>query len=65
MIGMLGTICGEHGVNIANFTLGRSKAQSEAIAMLYVDDEFPQSAIDALKATGKFRQVQPLEFDVA
>ena len=65
IIGTLGQTLGANDVNIANFTLGRSKAQSEAIAMLYVDDEFPQSAIDALKATGKFRQVQPLEFDVA
>ncbi|MEQ5869505.1 phosphoglycerate dehydrogenase [Sagittula sp. NFXS13] len=65
IIGTLGNTCGSNGVNIANFTLGRASAKGEAIALLYIDDAMPQKAIDALKATGMFKQVKPLEFDVA
>jgi D-3-phosphoglycerate dehydrogenase len=65
IIGTLGQTLGDHGVNIANFTLGRSASGKDAIAMLYVDDPVPANAVDALKATGKFGQVKPLAFDVA
>ncbi len=64
IIGILGQIMGEHGVNIANFTLGRAEARGEAIALLYVDEPVPAEALAALEATGKFRQIRPLEFDV-
>ena len=65
IIGTLGQTMSEHGVNIANFTLGRSEAGANAIALLYLDDHVLSPAIDALKTTGQFNQVQPLEFDVA
>jgi len=65
IIGTLGVTMGQHGVNIANFTLGRKEAKGEAIALLYVDEAVPTTALDALRATGMFRQVKPLTFDVA
>ena len=65
IIGTLGSILGDNGVNIANFTLGRSEARGEAIALLYVDDALNQATLDALAATGKFKQVKPLTFDIA
>jgi D-3-phosphoglycerate dehydrogenase len=65
IIGTLGLTLGENGVNIANFTLGRSEARGEAIALLYVDDQVPGSVIKKLEATGAFRQVKPLMFDLA
>jgi D-3-phosphoglycerate dehydrogenase len=64
IIGTLGHTMGENGVNIANFTLGRSDAGGEAIALLYVDAPVPEAAIKALHATGKFRQIRPLQFDM-
>ncbi|MFQ1699363.1 phosphoglycerate dehydrogenase [Loktanella agnita] len=64
IIGTLGMTLGEKGVNIANFTLGRSEAKGEAIALLYVDDRVPDAAINALRDTGMFRQIKPLTFDV-
>jgi D-3-phosphoglycerate dehydrogenase len=64
IIGKLGTIMGAHDANIANFTLGRSAAHGEAIALLYVDDPVPAAVIDELEASGLFRQVKPLSFDV-
>ena len=64
IIGTLGQTMGENGVNIANFTLGRSDAGGEAIALLYVDAPVPEAAIKALHATGKFQQIRPLQFDM-
>ena len=64
IIGALGTTLGANNVNIANFTLGRTKAGGDAIALLYVDDAIPGPVLDKLCATGLFQTVAPLEFDV-
>ncbi|MFU8881091.1 MAG: phosphoglycerate dehydrogenase [Rhodobacterales bacterium] len=64
IIGMLGMTMGKAGVNIANFTLGRSAAGGEAIAILYVDGAVDPGVIKQLQDTGMFKQVKPLEFDV-
>jgi D-3-phosphoglycerate dehydrogenase len=64
IIGALGATMGAHGVNIANFTLGRSAAKGEAIALLYVDEPVPTAALDELRATELFQQVKPLTFNV-
>ncbi|WP_170419966.1 phosphoglycerate dehydrogenase [Ruegeria arenilitoris] len=64
IIGTLGKTMGEHGVNIANFTLGRAEAGGEAIALLYVDEPVPAEARAKLAETGLFTQIKPLEFDV-
>ncbi len=65
IIGTLGNTMGQNGVNIANFTLGRSARGKDAIAILYVDDPIPETVLAKLRATGLFTQVRPLEFDVA
>jgi len=64
IIGTLGKTMGENGVNIANFTLGRSARGGEAIAILYVDEEIPTPIIAKLEATGMFKQVKRLTFDI-
>ncbi|MEN8709813.1 MAG: phosphoglycerate dehydrogenase [Paracoccaceae bacterium] len=64
IIGTLGQTMGKHGVNIANFTLGRAEAGGEAIALLYVDQPIAEAALNELEATGMFQQVKPLGFDV-
>ncbi|WP_299349332.1 phosphoglycerate dehydrogenase [uncultured Shimia sp.] len=65
IIGALGQTMGENGVNIANFTLGRADVGGEAIALLYVDEAVPAEARAKLAETGLFRQIKPLQFDVA
>ncbi len=65
IIGTLGQTMGENNVNIANFTLGRSAAKGEAIALLYVDEVVPEPVIQKLRATGMFKQIKPLQFEVA
>ena len=65
IIGTLGQTMGENGVNIANFTLGRSGAGKDAIALLYLDAQPPVEVLEKLRATGLFQQVAPMEFDAA
>lgn len=65
IIGTLGMILGNNGVNIANFTLGRSSVGREAIAILYLDERIPDAVVAELVGTGLFQQVRPLEFEVA
>lgn len=65
IIGTLGTTLGNHGVNIANFTLGRSQAGKDAIALLYLDEQPGEPVLRALAETGLFQQVRPLQFDAA
>jgi D-3-phosphoglycerate dehydrogenase len=64
IIGTLGQTMGENGVNIANFTLGRSEKGSDAIALLYVDEPVPDAVLAKLTATGMFQQVRPMSFEV-
>lgn len=70
VIGQVGTIMGKHGVNIANFSLGRqnkdeettsSAKAAEAIAVIHVDGEVPPAVIAELKkvdAVTDVRQVR-------
>ncbi len=64
MIGLLGTICGKHNINIANFSLGRDHPGGDAIAMLYVDEQIPHAALDELIAQEAIKAATPLEFNV-
>jgi D-3-phosphoglycerate dehydrogenase len=64
LIGLLGRTLGDAGVNIANFTLGRSEKGKDAIALLYVDDVVPEATLKELQDTGLFGQVRPLAFTV-
>jgi len=64
MIGTLGQTMGEHGVNIANFTLGRAGVRGGDRA-LYVDEPVPAPVVKKLHDTGLFNQIKLLEFDVA
>lgn len=65
IIGLLGMTMGKNGVNIANFTLGRSGVGQDAIALLYLDQAIDDKVVETLESTGMFQQVKPLEFDVA
>ncbi|MFN3547957.1 MAG: phosphoglycerate dehydrogenase [Mesorhizobium sp.] len=64
IIGLLGTICGSRGVNIANFQLGRDRPGGDAIALLYLDEPFPQDVLAELRANPKIDSAKPLRFDV-
>jgi D-3-phosphoglycerate dehydrogenase len=63
IIGALGETLGKHGVNIANFTLGRTRAGEDAIALFSLDDAASDACLKDLEATGLFQQVRPLHFE--
>jgi D-3-phosphoglycerate dehydrogenase len=65
IIGLLGTLCGSNGVNIANFALGRDHPGGDAIALLYLDEPFPQDVLETLRANPLIQSAKPLQFDVA
>jgi len=49
-IGRVGTILGEHEINIAAWRYGRDKAYGNALSFLRVDSDVPMTAISALLA---------------
>src|SRR5580693_3533876 len=52
VIGRIGTILGQQGVNIANFALGRERAGQKpvkALAVVQVDEPVSEKALEALK----------------
>jgi D-3-phosphoglycerate dehydrogenase len=62
VIGRIGTILGEHKVNIANFALGRSVRskhvpQGSALAVVQVDGEITTNVLDALRGADGIVQV--------
>jgi D-3-phosphoglycerate dehydrogenase len=64
MIGLLGTICGNNNVNIANFSLGRDNPGGNAIAMLYLDERIPDHVLEELRVNKAIVSAKPLEFDI-
>jgi D-3-phosphoglycerate dehydrogenase / 2-oxoglutarate reductase len=64
IIGLLGTICGDAGINIANFQLGRNRPGGDAIALLYLDEPFPENVLAELRAHKSIASAKPLHFDV-
>jgi D-3-phosphoglycerate dehydrogenase len=61
-VGRLGTLLGDAGVNIANFTLGRSTPGQDAICLVEVDGEVPESAIAAIARLPQVRMAKALAF---
>ncbi len=65
IIGVLGTVLGDCGINIANFNLGRSNAGEDAIALLTLDSPADHSVVEKITQTGMFNRVRPLEFSLS
>ena len=64
IIGLLGTLCGNKGVNIANFQLGRDRPGGDAIALLYLDEPFPEALLAELRDRPEIDSAKPLNFDI-
>jgi D-3-phosphoglycerate dehydrogenase len=69
VIGKIGSILGEHGVNIANFALGRERSGNKpvkALALVQVDAPVPEPVLEVLRhieAVLEARSVQLPEAD--
>ncbi len=62
IIGRLGTVLGEAGVNIATFHLGRSEQKGDAIALIEVDEPLDETVLDRVRAIDGVRQAVALRF---
>ena len=65
VIGRVGTILGEHKINIANFSLGRrANAEPgqarEALAVVHVDGDVPQAVVDELRKAAGVQQAKAI-----
>jgi len=64
VIGRIGTVLGEHGINIANFSLGRREArrdaptEPEAMAVVHVDTRVPEPVLEKLRAIPAIAQAR-------
>ena len=61
-IGGVGGILGEAKINIGTFHLGRREAGGEAILLLSVDEQVPQTLVDKICALPNVHRVCPLKF---
>ena len=62
LIGALGTMLGDAGVNIATFNLGRAEQGGDAIALLEVDDVPEASLLSKLTALPNIIRVKAMKF---
>ena len=49
VVGAIGTLLGEKGINIAGFELGREKVGGMAISLIHVDESIPKQVLDILR----------------
>ena len=61
VVGRLGTILGEAGVNIADIHLARRDGESDAMAVLRLDETPPEAVLDRLRALPEVRSARVLE----
>ncbi|MDR3406228.1 MAG: phosphoglycerate dehydrogenase [Chthoniobacter sp.] len=68
VIGRIGTILGEHGVNIANFALGRERAGAKpvkALAVVQVDAQVSDTVLAALATIEALIEARPVHLPEA
>jgi len=58
MIGKLGSILGEHGINIGNMAVGRGEPGSRAAMAVTVDEPVPGEVLNALEETPGFDEAR-------
>ena len=66
VIGKIGTILGEHGVNIANFALGRERSgekPAKALAVVQVDAPVTDATLDALHTIEALLEAKLVQID--
>ncbi len=62
IIGGVGTILGDAGINIATFHLGRSEQGGDAIALIEIDGELGEDLIEKIAALESVTQAIPMRF---
>jgi D-3-phosphoglycerate dehydrogenase len=67
VIGRVGTVLGQHNVNIANFSLGRSQAGQEAsaVAVVQVDGDVSEKVLESLRGIETILRAKAIRFGAA
>ncbi|SMO41465.1 phosphoglycerate dehydrogenase [Melghirimyces algeriensis] len=60
-IGRVGTILGDHGVNIATMQVGRKNIGGRAIMMLHVDKQVSETLLESLEALDEIHRVTAID----
>ncbi len=60
VIGMVGTLLGEHGINIATMDVGRKAEGAEALMCLTVDSEVPAGVLEAVAEAIEAHQLRAI-----
>jgi len=61
MIGRIGTIMGQHDINIASMNLGRSEKKGEAMVILSLDSAVPPPVVDELRTATEASFIKALK----
>ncbi len=62
MIGKVGTIMGENGINIANMNVGRKKIGGKAVMSITVDKPIPEKILSYIRGMKEFDDVSFISF---
>ena len=62
LIGRLGTVLGDAGINIATFNLGRDEAGGNAIALIEIDEEPGEAVLEQVRTLPNVMRVKALRF---
>jgi D-3-phosphoglycerate dehydrogenase len=62
LIGRLGTVLGDAGINIATFNLGRDAPGGNAIALIEIDEAPSESVLEQVRALPNVMRVKALRF---
>jgi len=65
MIGRIGTIMGQHDINIAAMNLGRREKKGEAMVILSLDSSVPRNVVDELRKATDATFVKALHMPTA
>jgi D-3-phosphoglycerate dehydrogenase / 2-oxoglutarate reductase len=61
MVGRIGTLLGEHGVNIATMSLSRNQEGGTALTVLNLDSALSEHVLNAIRASGDIQSAQVIE----
>jgi D-3-phosphoglycerate dehydrogenase / 2-oxoglutarate reductase len=58
VVGHIGTLLGERSVNIARMSVGRKPGSGRAVMLIEVDNEVPESTLEALRKVAGIREAR-------
>jgi len=61
VIGRVGTILGDRGINIANFALGRNQEAKEAIGLVNIDNHAPEAVLAEIRSIPAVRTARVVD----